>query len=246
MKFREGDSFAPRRWPLKELTRQRGNMASRAWEALYQQNPVEDEGNILKRNWWRKWKDKEPPACEYIISVYDTAFEEGQENDFTARTTWGIFLPQDSDFHACILLERLRERLTFPVLREMALEHYKDFKPDRVLVEKKASGHSLLQELRLKKVPVSPISADRSKLARAHAASAVLEQGAVWYMDRKWADDVINECAAFPTGSYDDIVDTCVHAWRYMRRLFWLQLPDEDDDEQDEAPETGKVRRIYG
>lgn len=240
--YEKGGSFAPRRWPTKELLRQKGNMRNRAWVALYQQEPVEDDGNILRRSCWRRWPGKEPPECEYLIQVYDTAFEETEENDFSARTTWGVFEhsdtgdPRDLQHHV-ILLERMRERLSFPLLRDEAKAAYKEHRPDRVIIEKRASGHSLIQELRRAEVPIYPFNPrNKSKLARAHVASNVLEQGAVWYMPRNWADDVIDECAQFPFGEHDDITDTCVMAWIFLRRMFWLDLR---DDPVDDAPPPG-------
>lgn len=254
--FKPGDSFSPRRWPLKELNRQRANMASRAWEALYQQKPVEDEGNILKRGWWRKWSGSKA-LCEYVVQVYDTAFEEGDENDYSARTTWGVFVRTDTVTiegqkvtrpRRCVLmLEAWRARVGAPELREEAIRAYKtkEYKIDRVLVEKKASGHGLIQELRRAGVPVTPMKAEKSKTARAHAASVVLEQGCVFYPDRIWAQDVINECADFPYGEFDDYTDTCVHAWGWLRKTFNLQLEIEEDDNDDE--ESGALpRRLYG
>lgn len=203
--FKEGDSFSPRRWPKAELLRAKGQMTSKTWSALYGQQPYDVAGGILPRDQWRKWKREEPPECEYVMQVYDTAFEPEEQNDFSARTTWGIFKRPEDGKYACILLERLRDRLTFPELRDEAWESYKEYQPDRVFIEKKASGHSLLQELRRKGVPISPVKAKDSKLARAHAASIVLESGCVYYVDRTWAEDVIQECAEFPNSKHDDV-----------------------------------------
>jgi predicted phage terminase large subunit-like protein len=229
--FAPGDSFSPRRWPKEELLRAKGQMTRRAWSALYQQSPYEDEGGVLPRDQWKKWPHDKPPACEYLIQVYDTAFEEDESADYSARTTWGIFRRPSDGKHACILLERYRKRVSFPELRDEAWASYKEFEPDRVLIEKKASGHSLIQEMRRKGVPIVPLKVKDSKLARAHAASIVLEQGCVYYMDRSWAEEVIQECAEFPNGKNDDVLDTAVHAWLFLRRSFHLQLSDEPDDE---------------
>ncbi len=241
--FKAGDSFSPRRWPMKELLRAKRNMTKRAWSALYGQNPYEEEGGILPRDQWRLWKKDEPPACEYVMQVYDTAFEVEEVNDYSARTTWGIFKRPEDGKYACILLERYKKRVTFPELRDEAWESYREFQPDRVFVEKKASGHSLIQELRRKGVPISPVKVKDSKLARAHACSIVLEQGCVYYMDRSWAEEVRQECAEFPNGKHDDLVDTCTHAWNLLRRLFWLQLSDEPDE--DDPTETVRGRRRH-
>ncbi len=236
----------------------------RNWSALYRQMPRPDEGAVLKRQHWRKWPGEKPPKCEYMVSVYDTAFEEGEENDYSARTTWGIFYYEEEresvikalenklthqleGRHCAILLERYKKKVEFPELRKEAIRHYKDYHPDKVIVEKKASGHSLIQELRRAKVPVMAVKADKSKLARAHAASNVLEDGCVFYMDRPWAREVVDECAAatFIKGSPgNDIPDTCVHAWMWLRRTFHLNLKDEKDDEP--PPDDGTKRRYYG
>jgi phage terminase large subunit-like protein len=130
------------------------------------------------------------PECFYLLQSYDTAFEEGEENDYSARTTWGLFMhpgPDGIERTNMILIERYNERVGFPALRKEAHASYLDYHPDRVLVEKKVSGHSLIQELRRKQVPVKAWSPDKfgKKLARAHAASVVFEQGLVWYMDRR-------------------------------------------------------------
>lgn len=267
-----GDILWPEWFTPQMLAQEKRTQGSRNWSALYQQNPRDEEGGILPRNLWRRWPESKPPRCELIISVYDTAFEEDEENDPSARTTWGIFwheteappevqeqpqagprrviaLPKPSSGEYCaILLERFNERVAFPALRKLAKEHYDKFQPDWVLVEKKASGHSLIQELRRKNVPVKALKADRSKLARAHAVSAVLEAGLIWYMDKPWAQEVIDQCAAFPNGAHDDMVDTCVHAWHFLRRTWRLMLKGEDDDNEDDDSHGRKrsAKPIYG
>ena len=257
-----GDILWPEWFTPAMLEQERKTQGRRNWSALYQQKPRPNEGAILKRADWRKWPHEKPPKCEYVASVYDTAFEEGEENDYTARTTWGVFWHEEerpaeiqalqaklakplvSGRYCCILLERFKDKVEFPELRRLAVKHYKEFKPDRLLVEKKASGHSLIQELKRGHIPVTAIKADRSKLARAHAAGTVLESGCVFYMDRRWAEEVIDECEAFPAGEHDDIVDTCVHAWQWLRKTFHLQLRDEQDEDEDPPEQTR--RRLYG
>lgn len=260
-----GEIIWPEWFTPKMLAQEKRSQGTRNWNALYQQKPKDDESAILKRAHWRLWKEEKPPKCEYIMSVYDTAFEEGEEDDYTARTTWGVFwverpAPKEpirsvktgrpipvvpSGQHCAILLEYWKDKVEFPKLRRIAQEHYDKYKPDRVLVEKKSSGHSLIQELRRAHVPVRALKADRSKLARAHAASVVLEQGAVYYLDRPWAQELINDCAkaTFIAGDPgNDGPDTAVYAWLHLRNLFWLQLEDEDD----EQPDTRREERLIG
>jgi predicted phage terminase large subunit-like protein len=263
-----GEILWPEWFTPEMFAQEKATQGSRNWNALYQQKPRPDEGAILKKKWWRKWLGDKPPKCQFVISIYDTAFEEGEEDDYTARTTWGIFwheepVPEEGGTkrkpgdrgvkgrYCAVLLERLKKRLAFPDLRTEAREHYDTYKPDVVAVEKKASGHSLLQELRRAKVPVRAIKADKSKLARANAAAIVFEQGCMFYMDRRWAEEVIDECASatFKKGDPgNDIPDTVVHAAMYLRRTYHLQLPedvDEDDALAAQAEEMKSHKRRF-
>jgi len=253
-----GDILWPEWFTPEMLAQERRSQGLRNWTALYQQRPRPDEGAVLKREHWRRWPYQKPPRCEYVVDVWDTAFEEGEEDDFSACTSWGVFIydePAPTEFqdpktprwrkpttgprHCVMLLDWWEDKKEFPELRRIAIERYKTSRADRVLVEKKSSGHSLIHELRRAGVPVLALSADRSKLARAHAASVVLEDGCVWYMDRRWADQVIEKCAAatFIKGDPgNDTPDTCVHAWTWLRKTFHLttradkpEAPDEDD-----------------
>lgn len=281
LNYRAGASFSPRRWPLKELLRQKSNMSSRAWDALYQQNPTDDEGAIIKRSWWRPWPEKKPPACLYVVQVYDTAFEEKElgltptgkktaDPDYSARSTWGVFEHADHNgiVRPCmILLDGWHARVGFPTLRDLAWEKYKLWNPDKVIIEKKASGHSLIQELRRKKVPVLAVTIAKgaSKTARAHAASVVWEQGCVFYMvDPTGAKDddkrplpredikfIVDELTDFPFGDFDDGADTAVHAAIWLRKTMWVQLPGEGEAEQPDEDDPNNdgpqgERRMFG
>lgn len=266
-----GEHLWPEWFPKKHFEQERRSQGARNWSALFQQKPRPDEGAILKREHWRKWPFDKPPKCHYVVSVYDTAFEEGEEDDFSARTTWGVFefeepaptkeqqltLPKErwrrppvGKRTCAILLEAWEDKVEFPELRKLAREHATKFRPDRVLVEKKASGHSLIQELRRGEVRVGALKADISKLARAHSAAVVLEDGCIWYLDRPWAIAVVDKCAAatFIKGSPgNDTPDTCVHAWRWLRVTFHLTTKgdhhEEDDVEggADDSEPSGKL-----
>jgi predicted phage terminase large subunit-like protein len=246
MQYKERDSFSPRRWPYKELMRNKAQQTKKVWASLYMQEPYEESGGILPRDKWRKWDQDFLPNCDYIIQSYDTAFEEKEVNDFTVRTTWGLFQRPEDGKYAAILLERKRKRMGFPELREDAWESYQQHEPDKILIEKKASGHSLIQELRKRGLPIAAIQVKGSKLVRAHVASIMLEQGFIYYVPRNWADEIIDECAAFPNTRFDDCVDSCVQAWMYLRRTFHLRLTEEDLDVIDDiAPEVGRYKRYF-
>ena len=266
--IRPGGSFAPIRFPYKELMRSKANMPSRDWMALYMGKPVDEGGHILQKKWWRQWPDREPPKCEFIFQMYDTAFGIRETSDYSACTTWGVFKhteqrteerDETTSFH-CMLLGAWKERIQAADLRKFVIKHWEAFDhPDRILIENKASGIQLVQELRRMRDPSVPVwpwtpprglRTEMSKLARAHMASLVLEQGAVWYMPRVWSEEVIEECAKCRfdgSDASDDLPDTVVHALLYMRQSYRLDLPSDYDKERERLKGKPKKRlRFYG
>ncbi len=258
---KENDLLTPDRFGPKEMAKLAMELTERGFEAQIQQNPSAAGGNILKNEHWREWTDEELPPIQMVIQSYDTAFEEEEENDFSARTTWGVFeyeeyldpkLPWTAKYKGqkrlcLILLERLNKRMAFPELRKNAKEAAKLWKPDRILIEKKASGHSLAQELmRDPNLPIARIKVSDSKFVRAHAASLVLERGCVFYVKRNWADEVINQCGNFPADDHDDMVDTVTMALLWLRKRWSADYLDEDDDNDNLMNHVTKPIRTYG
>ncbi len=183
------------------------------------------------------WPREKPlPISIHTIQSWDTAFSEKDHKNtsYSARTTWAVFKEEQTGRHSMILLERWFGRIGYPQLRREARKAFGDWNPDRVLIEKKASGQSLIQDLRVSGLPISTYQPDRDKIARAYAVSAMLESGQIYYPDRKWAQNVIDECAAFPSGDNDDIVDTVTQAWLWLRNGWWVQHPDDKDFEGSE------------
>lgn len=253
---KEGELLNPSRFNKKTAKREREAMSERAYNAQYQQQPEGAGGLILKRHHWRPWrypdwhprsnKDRELPEFLEIITVYDTAFEENEEADFTAGTVWGIFENRDlfkdtrtgkmkeGRMRVCaLLLDRFKERVNFPDLVDQMEDWDQRYAPDVILIEKKASGHSAIQTLRKKGLPVKGVKLkDGGDLvSRAHMANYMLQKGCIYYMSRNWAMDVIDECAKFPNGEHDDQVSSCVMAWQYMRRYHDLTTEDEAKDD---------------
>lgn len=244
-----GSLLCPDRFGPREMRMLKVDLGEFGYASQVQQRPVPEGGGILKRAHWRRWDKTEPPEFDFILQSYDTAFEEGEENDYSSRTTWGVFLHSETgdakDARWCaMLLDALNKRLTFPDLREEAQRSYKEMKADLILVEKKASGISLIQELKRAKIPVRAWKVKGDKVARAHVGSLFLKEGSVYYMPRKWVEEVIKQCEMFPAGEHDDIVDTCTQAWTYLRNTYKLQISEEDDE--DAQPSDSGRRRFYG
>ena len=224
---------------------------ARYWNALYMQDPTPDEGGIIKKKWIQWWDQDEPPPCDFIIQTYDTAFSTRTTADFSVIQTWGIFSYMDTDEKGIeswknnlILLGNIKGRFEYPELRRISQQLYDEYKPDVCMIEKKASGQSLLQDLRMAGVPVLEYMPDRDKEARAHASSALLEDGRIYYpSDKKWAKNLIDICASFPATDNDDIVDTCTQAWLRLRKGWFVTHS--NDLEGDEYEEKRRIT-LYG
>ena len=220
-----------RGWTKDELIRTRNNMPPSQWSALYLQKPVADEGGILKREWWQLWTDDKPPPCEYIIMSCDTAFEATNSSDYSAITIWGIFRDKH-DQPNMILLAAKKGRWEYPDLRAKIQEENDFYEPDTIIIEKKASGHSLLQDLYRAGLPVIPYTPERDKVTRAHACTPILHSGRVWIpKGRRYAEEFVNECANFPHGTYDDFVDSGTQAILWMVNGTWVRHPKDRDVE---------------
>jgi predicted phage terminase large subunit-like protein len=256
----ENDLLTPDRFGPDEMAKLSYELTERGFEAQIQQNPSAKGGNIMKEHHWREWTEPELPPIQMIIQSYDTAFEEEEEHDFSARTTWGVFeyeeyldpkLPWTAKYKGqtrlcLIMLERMNKRMEYPELRDNAVQAAELWKPDKVLIEKKASGHSLAQELRRAGLPIARIRVSDSKFVRAHAASLVLERGCVWYVKRNWADEVIKQCGNFPADDHDDLVDTCTMAMLWIRKKWSAGFLDDDDDDDNLMRYVNKPVRMYG
>jgi predicted phage terminase large subunit-like protein len=226
----------PGYWKLDELEKVKMSIGLQKWNAQWQQQPTNDDGAILKREWWRKWEYEEPPPCEYIIQSYDTAYSKKETADYSVISTWGVFTPSSDSGPNIILLGVRKGRWDFPELKRVALEEYKYWNPDNVLIEAKATGTPLQQELRRLGIPVTMYSpggrkVGQDKVSRANAIAPILESGMVWASDDEWAQDLIEECAAFPNGSHDDQVDSMTMALSRFRAGNFISLGTDYEDE---------------
>jgi predicted phage terminase large subunit-like protein len=208
---REGEALWPERYPLSELKKIRNDIGSAAFITLYQQRPTAAEGVIFRRDWWRSYRDR--PTFTRIVQSWDTGFKTGCDNDYSVCTTWGV---NASGYY---LLSLWRGKIEFPELKRRVAWLAAEWKPNVILVEDRASGQSLIQELRtMTRYPIRPIKVDTDKVTRAHAITPLIEAGKVFLPESApWLNEYVDELAAFPNGLHDDAVDSTTQALNYLR-----------------------------
>ena len=230
----EEKSLWPEQWPLESLKATKASLDPRYWNAQYMQQPTSENSAIVSRKHWRIWEGEDPPTCDYVIQSWDTAFETKNNSDYSACTTWGVFYnEEEGNSPQVILLDAFKDRMAFPELKEIALKHYKEWDPDAFIVEKKAAGAPLIQELRNMGIPVQEFSPSRGndKMVRLNAVADLFSSGKVWAPDTRWAREVIEEVASFPVGEHDDFVDTTTQALLRYRQGGFISL---DSDEKED------------
>ena len=224
----------PEYWKKEELLKVKASLSLGKWNAQWQQNPTAAEGAIIKKEWWKVWEKKHIPPVSYIMQSYDTAFSKKETADYSAITTWGVFQVNESGPENIILMDAQRGRWDFPELKQIAKEEYKYWEPDMVLIEAKATGTPLTDELRTMGIPVvnyTP-SKGKDKHTRMHMVAPIFESGMVWAPDKKFAEEVVEECAAFPNGDYDDYCDSMSMALIRYRKGGFIKLDSDDEDEE--------------
>jgi predicted phage terminase large subunit-like protein len=222
----------PEFWDIDELLSKKASMDSRYWAAQYMQDPVSEEGALIKREWWQVWEDDSPPKCEFIIMSLDAAQETNNRADFNALQVWGVFFNEEVKNYNIILLNAIKQRLEFPDLKKLCLEEYAEWKPDSFIVEKKSNGAALFQEMRRMGIPVSEYTPGKGqdKLSRVNSISDLFSSGIVWCPDRRWAHEVIDECQDFPSGRNDDQVDAMTLALMRFRNGGFVRLPSDEKE----------------
>jgi predicted phage terminase large subunit-like protein len=223
----------PEYWKLSELESVKASLSIQKWNAQWMQNPTSEEGSIIKRDWWRKWDKDYIPELYHVIQSYDTAFLKKETADFSAITTWGVFYPNPDSGPNLILLDAMKERLEFPELRRRALEQFHYWKPESVVIESKASGLPLTYELRKMGIPVINFTPSKGndKHSRINAVAPLFESGQIWAPEAAFAEEVIEECAAFPFGDHDDLVDSMTQALMRFRQGGFIEHPEDYKDE---------------
>jgi predicted phage terminase large subunit-like protein len=251
---KEGELLWPERMGATEVEKLKADLRTEYRIAgQLQQRPAPAEGGIIKKSWWGWWKKEQPPTLHHIIQSWDTALEAKDENADSACTTWGIFY-DDHRVANLILLSLWRGKVEYPDLRRVAKRLYEDYRddgsvmgfkadgkhqPDMVLIEAKASGHSLIQDLHRAGIPVIRFNPGKygDKIERVRAVTHLIEAGRVWLPAsppdytklRRFADLFCEKAAIFPNGDSRDLVDTMTQVLLRLNASGWLTHPDDDD-----------------
>ena len=241
-----GKSLWKEFWKLEELESIKASVSPSKWAAQYMQRPTGEGISIIPREWFMNWEEEKPPKCDYLIQSYDTAFLKSERADYTAITTWGVFYPEGkigeemytgNDAHL-ILIDCIKERFDFPELKAEALRLYEFWNPDTVIIEAKASGIPLVQELRRVGIPVNTFSPGKGqdKIARLNSVSPIFQDGRVWVPDNRWGEELMEEVSDFPNGENDDLVDATTLALARFREGGFLKLTSDYFETEDYFP----------
>lgn len=260
----EGELLWPGRFPASEVYKLERELGPYAYAGQYQQTPAPRGGGIIREEWWRTW-DKETaeknggvpekyPGFEYILAALDTAYTEKEENDPSALSLWGMW--RDPNGNPMIFLMFCwQERLLLHDLVSRVGADCKRFKVDRLIIEDKAAGHSVSQELArlfgtfdfgIELVnPRTGFIKSPDKVARLQTVVHLFAEGLVYAPDKSWADEMIKQCALVPRAIHDDLADTCSMALLYLRRAGWAQKKEERafevEDETKYRPRSGAL-----
>jgi predicted phage terminase large subunit-like protein len=207
-----GEAVWPSRYPVEALEAIRADVGPRVFQTLYQGNVSASQGTIFKRDWFRHY-DRPPELFSRIIQSWDTAFKTGATNDYSVCATFG---ETQNGFY---LLALYRAKVEFPELKRQVAQQANLWRPSEIYVEDKASGQSLIQELKLATTyPIIPVKIDRDKEVRASAVTGYFESGRVLFPEgAAWVSDLEDELAGFPGGLHDDCVDAISQALNQLR-----------------------------
>ncbi len=227
-------SLWPEQWSLESLLRTKASMPAWQWNAQYQQNPTAQEAAIVKRDHIKWWPHENPPTVDYIVQSFDTALTTKTRSDYSVCQTWGVWKNEEGIDHV-ILLNCVRGKWEFPELKKMALQQAKDWTPDSIIVEAKASGQPLIDEMRRSGLFVQDYSPGKGqdKIARMNSVSDMFVSGQVWFPETGWATSVVEELLAFPSGEHDDQVDAVTLALIRIRKGGLLRLASDHEDNLD-------------
>lgn len=196
----EGEALCPERYNVDALLRIQQVM-KHSFQSLYQQRPSAVEGEIFKREYWRFYRAL--PNFNLKVMSIDTAFKTKAQNDFSCIGVFG-----QTDTKSC-MIDRWKAKVEYPDLKRAVIEMANIHQPNEILIEDKASGQSLIQELRhTTRLPIIAVQVDSDKISRANASVGVIEAGKLELPESApWLLDYMDTMATFPNGAHDDDVD---------------------------------------
>lgn len=260
----KGELICPERFGEREIEDLKRSLGAYGTAGQLQQDPQPEGGGILKTKHFQLWPAEQAlPQFEFVIQSYDPAFTDQTSGDPTACTVWAIFTHAGE--RNLMLIDAWDEHLSYPELRARVIKDYsteyggtsvKDGlrrarKPDRVLIENKASGQSLLQDMRLARVPAIAYNPGRAdKVSRAHQAAPTLELGLLWIPESgktrgqavSWAQAFLKQVGKFPLVAHDDYVDTMTQVVIFLKNEGWFDLPKARD--RDDEPRQYKREKV--
>ena len=261
----DGELLWPDRFLASDVAQLEKEMGPYAFSGQMQQDPAPRGGGIIRREWWQPWDEETAkkngcvperyPGFEYILAALDGALTEKEENDPSALSIWGVFRDPNGNPNI-FLMYCWAEKYQIHDLAKRVGEDCKEFKVDRILIENKASGHSVSQELArlfgsyefgIELVdPRSGFIKSPDKIARLQSVVHLFSEGMIYAPDKSWADAMIQQCATVPRAIHDDLSDTCSMALLYLRRANLIVRRDEREVElEDEVKYRPRFNSLY-
>jgi predicted phage terminase large subunit-like protein len=259
---KEGELLWPQRIGNKEIAEAKNTLGSYGYAGQYQQRPSPSEGGIIKKSWFRWWKNATPPQISFVLQSWDTALTANEMSAYSACTTWGVFY-DENNIENVILLSMWRGRVEYPELREITKRLYFDYRDtgkerepkfkgrnvDMCLIEAKASGDPLIQDLAAAGIRAIPFVPNKygDKISRVRLITPLIEGGRIWLPAREpqydallpYADEFLESVSCFPNADSRDLVDTMAQAFLKLKSGHFVSNP---KDERPVAPSVREVR----
>ena len=218
---RAGEPLHPEREPLEVLNHLREAQGEYNFACQYQQTPAPLGGGLVKAEWFKTYTAADLPAkFEMIFQSWDTANKATELSDYSVCTSWGI-----KEKHI-YLLHVFRKRLGYPELKRAVREQAEAFSPQTILIEDKASGTQLIQELVSEGVhAIKKYEPTMDKTMKMHSVTGTIENGFVHLPDRAaWLGEYLHELTSFPQGKYDDQADSTSQALDWFKQQATTQV----------------------
>lgn len=238
-----GESFWPELWPTHVFLDKQQDVSPSKWQCLYLQNPVPEEGSILKWEWMKRWEHKEPPSCEFVILSLDTAPTANKQSDPTGYTIAGLYRREyrgykdnrEGEALQMIILSAGEARMDYMEQLDFIDKAIDDYEVDIILIEETSGSQLLIQDLKRRGYPVNGIKPRGrtgglvSKVDRMLIAQPSFANGRVVFPNTRWADDAIAKLCQFPHGTTDDFPDSCSQMVNWVQRSYNLHTENEID-----------------